>query len=65
MSDYPPAEELLSFLGEQCSRIYSRSPHVRNELINRRVPSSAAVAARTKLSGSDGNSPEQTHAWYG
>jgi len=45
----PPGRELLSFLGEQCSRIYSRSPHVRNELINRRIPSSAAVAARTKL----------------
>jgi len=41
--------ELLQFLGDWCSRIYSESPHVLNELINRRYPSSAAVAARTKL----------------
>lgn len=41
--------ELLSFLGEQCHRIYSKTPRVLNELINRRSPSSAAVAARTKL----------------
>jgi hypothetical protein len=41
--------ELLRFLGDQCGRIYSESPHVLNELINRRFPSSAAVAARTKL----------------
>jgi hypothetical protein len=41
--------QLLSFLGEQCDRIYHRAPHVLNELINRRLPSSAAVAARTKL----------------
>lgn len=40
---------LLSFLSEQCDRIFHRAPHVVNELINRRFPSSAAVAARTKL----------------
>jgi hypothetical protein len=41
--------ELLGFLSDQCDQIYSKSPHVLNELINRRSPSSAAVAARTKL----------------
>jgi hypothetical protein len=41
--------ELLKFLGEQCDRIYCQTPRVLNELINRRFPSSAAVAARTKL----------------
>lgn len=41
--------ELLTFLGKRCQRIYSESPMVLNELINRRSPSSAAVGARTKL----------------
>jgi hypothetical protein len=44
-----PGRELLRFLGEQCDHIYSQAPRVLNELINRRYPSSAAVAARTKL----------------
>jgi len=44
-----PGRELLQFLGQQCDRIYCNAPHVQNELINRRYPSSAAVAARTKL----------------
>jgi len=44
-----PGRELLQFLGKQCDRIYHRAPRVLNELINRRFPSSAAVAARTKL----------------
>jgi hypothetical protein len=41
--------ELLTFLGEECKRIYPNTPRILNELINRRYPSSAAVAARTKL----------------
>lgn len=41
--------ELLTFLGDRCREIYSATPLVLNELINRRSPSSAAVAARTKL----------------
>jgi len=41
--------ELLTFLGKRCLRIYSDSPKVLNELINRRSPSSQAVGARTKL----------------
>lgn len=40
---------LLAFLGQECKRIYSQAPRILNELINRRSPSSAAVAARTKL----------------
>lgn len=44
-----PGRELLQFLGEQCDKIYSKAPKVLNELINRRAPSCAAVAARTKL----------------
>lgn len=44
-----PGRELLTFLGEQCGEIYHQAPRVLNELINRRSPSSAAVAARTKL----------------
>lgn len=41
--------ELLTFLGKRCQQVYSEAPKVLNELINRRSPSSAAVAARTKL----------------
>ncbi len=41
--------ELLTFLGKQCGSIYQSAPKILNELINRRSPSSAAVAARTKL----------------
>ncbi|MEI7899379.1 MAG: hypothetical protein WCK89_03945 [bacterium] len=44
-----PGRELLAFLGNECARIYRKTPRVLNELINRRAPSSAAVAARTKL----------------
>lgn len=42
-------KELLTFLGAECKRVYPKTPRVLNELINRRYPSSAAVAARTKL----------------
>jgi hypothetical protein len=41
--------DLLEFLGDECKRIYPRTPRVFNELVNRRNPSKAAVAARTKL----------------
>ncbi|WP_150119809.1 hypothetical protein [Collimonas pratensis] len=41
--------ELLTFLGDECRRIYPCSPRILNELINRRYPSGAAVGARTKL----------------
>ncbi|AKC83363.1 hypothetical protein IMCC26134_12300 [Verrucomicrobia bacterium IMCC26134] len=41
--------ELLTFLGDRCRRIYSESPMVLNELINRHSPSGAAISARTKL----------------
>jgi len=51
--------ELLRFLGDQCNRIYSQSPHVLNELINRRFPSSAAVAARTKLIEAMATAPDK------
>ena len=44
-----PGRQLLKFLGEECSRIYCEAPKVLNELINRRQPSAAAVAARTKI----------------
>lgn len=42
-------KDLLTFLGNECRRIYPNTPYILNELINRRFPSSAAVAARTKL----------------
>lgn len=54
-----PGRELLQFLGEQCDRIYHRAPRVLNELINRRFPSSAAVAARTKLAEAMATAPDK------
>lgn len=42
-------KELLLFLSQECDRIYDSAPKILNELINRHAPSSAAVAARTKL----------------
>jgi len=54
-----PGRELLQFLSEQCDRIYSEAPHVLNELINRRYPSSAAVAARTKLAEAMATAPDK------
>jgi hypothetical protein len=52
-----PGRNLLTFLGEQCDRIYKKAPRVLNELINRRSPSSAAVAARSKLAEAMTSSP--------
>ncbi|PUB84854.1 MAG: hypothetical protein DBP02_07580 [gamma proteobacterium symbiont of Ctena orbiculata] len=52
-----PGRQLLSFLGEECSRIYRKAPKVLNELINRRQPSAAAVAARTKIAEAMATSP--------
>lgn len=54
-----PGRELLKFLSEQCDRIYNKAPRVLNELINRRCPSSAAVAARTKLAEAMATAPDQ------
>jgi hypothetical protein len=39
----------LSFLSDVCDEIYGQSPVVHNELLNRRVLSSAAAAARMRL----------------
>lgn len=54
-----PGRELLQFLSEQCDHIYNRAPRVLNELINRRYPSSAAVAARTKLAEAMATAPDK------
>jgi hypothetical protein len=54
-----PGRELLQFLGKQCDRIYRQAPRVLNELINRRFPSSAAVAARTKLVEAMATAPDK------
>lgn len=53
--------ELLTFLGKRCQRIYSEAPKVLNELINRRSPSSAAVAARTKLAEAMATASDRPH----
>jgi hypothetical protein len=50
-------KELLSFLSQECDHIYSSAPRILNELINRHSPSSAAVAARTKLAEAMATAP--------
>ena len=54
-----PGRELLDFLGKECSRIYSKAPVVLNELINRRHPSTVAVAARTKIAEAMATNPHR------
>ena len=54
-----PGRELLQFLSTQCDQIYRNAPRILNELINRRIPSSAAVAARTKLAEAMGTSSDR------
>lgn len=56
-----PGRDLLEFLGKECERIFSKSPRVLNELINRRLPSSAAVAARTKLAEAMATAPHREY----
>jgi len=51
--------DLLAFLGDHCRAIYGDSPKVKNELINRRSPSAAAVSARTKLAEAMATAPHQ------
>lgn len=51
--------ELLTFLGDECKRIYTNTPIILNELINRRYPSGAAVGARTKLVEAMTTSPDK------
>ncbi len=53
--------ELLTFLGDRCRRIYTETPKVLNELINRRSPSSAAVGARTKLAEAMATASDKPH----
>jgi hypothetical protein len=57
--DCRPGRDLLAFLGTECEGLFPRSPQVLNELINRRQPSSAAVAARTKLVEAMATSPHR------
>lgn len=41
--------ELLRHLSATCDKVYGQSPHIANELVNRRDLSSAAAAARSRL----------------
>jgi hypothetical protein len=41
--------ELLSYLSDVCDELYPNAPRIANELVNRRVLSSAAAAARMRL----------------
>ena len=48
-SNVRTASRLLSFLSDLCDRQYHNAPVIHNELVNRRVLSSAAAAARMRL----------------
>ena len=54
-----PGRELLQYLSGRCDHIYRNAPRVLNELINRRIPSAAAVAARTKLAEAMTTAPDK------
>lgn len=54
-----PGRELLQYLSGRCDHIYRKAPRVLNELINRRIPSPAAAAARTKLAEAMATSPDK------
>jgi hypothetical protein len=41
--------ELLSYISELCDEAFPKAPHIHNELVNRRLLSSAAAAARMRL----------------
>ncbi len=47
--EVPAHRGLLAVVSAICDALYPEAPLVRNELINRRIPSSAAVGARTRL----------------
>jgi hypothetical protein len=49
MSRIRTASEFISFLSDLSDGLYNRAPHVHNELVNRRVLSSAAAAGRMRL----------------
>jgi hypothetical protein len=51
--------DLLSLLSDICDENFSRAPKVKNELVNRRVLSSAAAAARMRLIENLFNHPEE------
>jgi len=51
--------ELLSYLSDVCDEVYSLAPKVSNELINRRLISSAAAAARMRLMEAVFSSPSK------
>jgi len=46
---FASARALASFVSDVCDQVYAQAPIIRNELINRRSPSSAAAAARRAL----------------
>lgn len=54
-----PGRELLQYLSVRCDYIYRKAPRVLNELINRRIPSPAAAAARTKLAEAMTTAPDK------
>ncbi len=49
LQDLSNSRKLLTFLSSICDKIYNRAPHIQNELVNRRVLSSAASGARMRL----------------
>ena len=46
---FSTGQELLKYLSEVCDAVFTKSPRIQNELINRQNLSSAAAAARLRL----------------
>jgi hypothetical protein len=45
----PTAKALVGYLSDVCDQLYSKAPRIHNEIVNRRMLSSAAASARMRL----------------
>ena len=48
---FSTGQELLKYLSDVCDEVFTKSPKIQNELLNRQSLSSAAAGARTRLIG--------------
>lgn len=55
----PTAKALIGFISDVCDDVYSSAPEIHNEIVNRRVLSSAAASARMRLIERMFSSPDQ------
>jgi len=55
----PSAKSFVSFVSQQCDRVYFSAPRIHNEIVNRRNLSCAATSARMRLIERMFSSPEK------